>query len=100
MQFDEVEFGAVALVLTEAIVRKPGAKVAHNRVAGDLGDDAGSSNREAVAVAIDNGCLGEGKWKNREAVNQDVVGLGRQSSQGQVHRLVGRSQNVDGIDLD
>lgn len=74
MQFYQVQFGAVAFVLAEAIFGKTRAKVAHNRVAGDLGDDTGGGNAEAEAIAIDNCSLRERKRENGKTVDQDVVG--------------------------
>ena len=53
MQFYEVKFCPVALVLAEAIFREPSAEVAHNRVARNLRDHARGRDGEAVAIAVD-----------------------------------------------
>jgi hypothetical protein len=99
MQFYQVQFRAVAFVLAEAILREARAEVAHNRVARDFRDDARSRNAEAVAIAIDDGGLRQGKGKHRQAIDEDVLGLGGQGFEGGAHRLVGRAQDIDRVDL-
>jgi hypothetical protein len=99
MQFYQVEFRAVAFVLAEAILGKARAKVAHNRVAGDLGNHTGGGDAEAEAIAIDDRRLRQRKRKNRETVDEDVVGLKAQGADGSAHRLVGGAQDVDRINL-
>ena len=61
MQFNQVQLRAVAFVLAEAISRKTRAEVAHNRVARDFRDHRGGCDAEAVAIAIDDGGLGQRK---------------------------------------
>src|SRR5438552_12670686 len=53
MKSGEMQFGAVALVLVETILRKLRAKVTHHSVARDFGDNAGSRDTQAVAIAVD-----------------------------------------------
>ena len=74
MQFNQVQFRAIAFVLAEAILGKARAEVAHNRVASDLGNDTGGGNAEAEAIAIDNCGLRKGKRKNGQAVDEHMVG--------------------------
>jgi len=100
MQFYEVEFGAVTFVLAEAILRETRAEVAHNRIAGDLCDHARGRNTQAVTIAVDDCGLGERERKNRQAIDQDMLRLKGESRQREVHRLVGRTQNIDRVDLD
>src|SRR3989442_12151788 len=69
MKSGEVEFGAVALVLVEAIFRKLGAEVTHHPVACDLGDHAGGGNSQTVSVAVDDRRLRKWERKNRKAVD-------------------------------
>ena len=69
MKSGEVQFGAVALVLAEAILGKLRAKVTHHPIARDLGDHARGRNTETVAIAIDDGGLGKRKRKNWKTVD-------------------------------
>ena len=52
-----MQFGSVAFVLVEAILRELGAKVTHHPVARYLGDHAGGSDAQADAVAVNDGRL-------------------------------------------
>ena len=74
MQFYQVQFRAVAFVLAEAILGKARTEVAHNRVAGDLGDHAGRGNAEAEAIAVDNCGLRKREGENGKAVDEHMVG--------------------------
>ena len=100
MQFNQMQFRAVTFVLAEAIFRETGAEVAHNRVARDLRDHARGRDGEAVAIAIDDRRLRQWKRKHRQAVDEDVLRLKGEAGDGDSHRLVGRAQDVDRIDLD
>lgn len=100
MQFNQVQFRAVALVLAEAILGKAHAEVAHNRVARDLGNDTGGGNGEAEAIAIDDGRLGKGKRKNGQTIDECMIGLEAERFDGRAHRLVGGAENIDRINLD
>jgi len=94
-----MQFRAVAFVLAEAIFGKARAEIAHNRVARDLGNDTGRGNGETVAIAIDNGRLGEREGKNGKAIDEDMIGLEAECVDGRAHRLVGSAENIDRIDL-
>lgn len=100
MQFYEVQFSAVAFVLAEAIIWETRAEVPHNRVARDLRDHARGRDGETVAIAVDDRCLGQGEGENRQPIDQDMLRLKGEAGQRQVHRLVGRAQDVDRVDLD
>jgi hypothetical protein len=100
MQFNQVQFRAVAFVLAEAILRKTGAEVAHNRIASDFRDHAGRRDAEAVAIAIDDRGLRQRKGKDRQAIDENVLRLKGESGDGGAHRFMGRAQDVDDIDLD
>jgi hypothetical protein len=100
MQFNQVKFRAVAFVLAEAILRKSRAEVAHNRIASDFRYHGRGRDAEAVAIAIDDRGLRQRKGKNREAVDENVLRLKGEGGDGRAHRLVGRAQDVDRIDLD
>ena len=95
-----MKFGAVTLVLAEAIFRKLGAEVTHHPVARDLGDDAGGGNAQTVAIAVDDGRLWKWEWKNRKAVDQDVLWRHRERRESNAHRLMRCPQNIDPVDLD
>jgi hypothetical protein len=62
-------------VLAETIFGKARAEVAHNRVAGDLGNDTGGGNAEAEAIAIDDRRLRQRERENRETVDEHMLGL-------------------------
>ena len=100
MQFYQVQFRAVAFVLAEAIFRETRAEVAHNRVARHFRDHARRGDAEAIAIAVDDRSLGQGKRKNREAVDENMLRLNGESVDRRAHRLVSRAQDVDRIDLD
>ena len=75
MQFNQMQFRAVAFVLAEAIFGEARAEVAHNRIARHLRNHTGCGDGEAVAIAIDDGGLRQGKRENGEAVDKHVVRL-------------------------
>ena len=95
-----MQFRAVAFVLAEAILRETRTEVAHNRVARDFRDDARGGDAEAVAIAVDDCRLRQGEGKNRQAIDEDVVGLRDQRLERGTHRLVGGTQNINRVDLD
>ena len=87
-------------ILFETLGLKPGAKVAHNRVPGHFGDHARGSDAEAVAIAVDDGGLGQRKRKDRKTVDQCVVRLCVQGGDRCAHRFMSGAEDVDLIDLD
>ena len=99
MQFDQMQFRAIAFVLAEAILRKTRAEVAHNRVARDLGDHARRRDTETVTITIDDGRLRKGKGKNRQAIDQNVIGPKAKGLERDPHRLVRGAQDVNRVDL-
>ena len=74
MQFNQVQFRAVAFVLAEAIFGKTGAEVAHNRIARHLGNDTRGGDAETETIAIDNRGLRKRKRDNGKAVDEHVIG--------------------------
>ena len=76
MQFDQVQFRAVAFVLAEAILGETCAEVPHYRITGNLGNDTGGGDAEAVAIAINNRGLWQWEGVDGKAVDQHMVGLG------------------------
>ena len=100
MQFNKVQFRAVAFVLAETILRKTRTEVAHNRIAGDFRDHGGGRDTEAVAIAIDDRGLRQRKWKNWKAVDENMLRLQGEGGDRRTHRLVGGAEDVDRIDLD
>src|SRR5688572_14069599 len=95
-----MQLGAVALVLAETILRKTGAEVPHNRVARHLRDHARGRDAEAVAIAIDDRRLRQRERKNRQSIDEDMLGLPRQRFQRGAHRLMGGTEDIDRVDLD
>jgi hypothetical protein len=94
-----MQFGAVALVLAEAILRKLRAEVTHHPIARDLGDDAGRRDRKAEAIAIDNGGLRQGKRDHGQPVDEDMLGRVGKRFEGEPHGPVCGAQDIDPIDL-
>ena len=99
MQFNQVQLRAVALVLAKAILGKPGAKVAHNRIACHFRDHARGRDAEAIAVPVNDRRLRQGKRKDRQAIDENMLGLLGEGIQRRAHRLMGRAQDIDRVDL-
>jgi hypothetical protein len=74
MELQQMQFSSVTFVLAEAILGKLSAKVTHHPIACDLGDDAGGSDAQADAIAVDDGRLRKWKRDHRQPVDQYVVG--------------------------
>ncbi len=71
----------------------------HQPIAGDFGDDAGGRDRERKAVAFDDGIIRQRKIPQRQPVDQAMVRANVQSLDCPAHGEVGRSQNVELVDL-
>jgi hypothetical protein len=100
MELEEMQSGAVTLVLPERILRELRAKVTHHSIACDLGDYAGSSDAEADAITIDDCRLRKWKRDDGQTIDQNVIGLFDERFDGEAHGLMARPQNVDPVDLD
>ena len=95
-----MQFSAVALVLAETIVRKTRAKFTHQSVARHLRDHARRRDAQTQAIAVDDRGLREREWKNRQAIDQNVVRQNRQTGYRDSHRLVRGAQDVNPVDLE
>ena len=95
-----MKFGAVTLVLVEAIFWKLRAEVTHHPIARYLRNHARGRDGQAVTVTIDNCGLRKWKRKNRKAVNQDVLWRQRQGGERDSHCFMGRPQNIDAINFE
>ena len=96
-----MQFGAVAFVLAEAILRETRTEVTHYRVARDLCNHARGRNAEAEAIAIDDRGLRKRKRNDRQVRRSKRDRAVRaNASMASAHRLVRRAQDVDRIDLD
>jgi len=73
MKLQQMQFGSIAFVLAEAILRKLSAKVTHHPVACYLRDHACGSDTQADAIAVDNRRLRERKRDHRQPINQDAT---------------------------
>jgi hypothetical protein len=73
MKLQKMQFCSVTFVLAETILREMRAKVTHDPVARDLGDNACRGNAQADAIAIDNCRLRKWKRNHRQTINQNVV---------------------------
>jgi len=99
MEFGEMQLGAVAFVLAETILGEARAEVTHHHVARHFCDHAGGGDRQAVTIAVDDRGLREWKGKNRQSVDENVIGRRKERGNGGAHRFVSRAQNVDSIYL-
>ena len=95
-----MQFGAVAFVLAETILRELRAKFTHNPIARDFGDDARGRDRLAIAIAVDDGGLPQRKWNHGQAVDQHMLRRRCERGHGVAHGPVARTQNIDPIDLE
>ncbi len=95
-----MQFSSVAFVLAEAILGELSAKVTHQPVACDLGDDAGGSDAQADTITVDDSRLRKGKRDDGQPVDQSVIRRFDQGFDRQTHGAVAGAQNVDPIDLD
>ena len=69
MELQQMQFSSVAFVLAEAILGELSAKVTHQPVACDLGDDAGGSDAQADAITVDDSRLRKWKRYHRQTVD-------------------------------
>jgi hypothetical protein len=99
MEFQQMQFGSVAFVLVEAILRELGAKVTHHSVARYLGDHARCSDAQTDAIAVNNRGLRKRKWNDWQSIDQNMIGRVDQSCDCEAHRSMARAQNVDAINL-
>jgi len=90
--------GAVAFVLGEIVFGPLFVMLAHEAVAGDLGEDAGGGDGETFAVALDDGGLRRGERGHGAAVHQRVRGRRGKLSEDGVHRAMGGLEDVDVVD--
>src|SRR5438874_10617853 len=74
MEFQQMQFGAVAFVLVEAILRELGAKVTHHSVPRYLGDHARCSDAQTDAVAVNNRSLRKRKRNDWQSIDQNMIG--------------------------
>jgi hypothetical protein len=100
MELQQMQFGAVTFVLAERILWKFGAEVTHDSVTRDLGDDAGGSDAQTEAIAIDNSGLRNWKWNNGQAIYQNVIRRDGERFDCNAHRPMRCPQDVDSINLD
>ena len=73
MESLQVQFGAVAFVPAETILRKLRAEFAHQAIARHLRDHARGGDAQAQAIAIDQRRLREWKWQDRQTIDQDML---------------------------
>jgi hypothetical protein len=86
-------------MLAERILGKLRAKVTHHSIARNFGDDAGGSDAQADAIAVDDGCLRKRKWNHGQTIDQHMIGLVDQRFDRKAHGFMTRTENVDSIDL-
>jgi len=95
-----MQFGGVTFVLAEAILGKMSAEVTQHCVPRDFRDHARSGDRQAEAIAIDNGGLWKWKRNNGQAIDQNVIGRNGKRGKRRAHRFVRRAQYINPVDLD
>lgn len=72
--------------------------VEHQSVPGDLGENAGGGNAEALGVAFYNSCLRRGEAGHGVAVDKCVLRGRRKLSQRFVHRTMRSLEDIDLVD--
>src|SRR5438046_5461248 len=95
MEFQQMQFGSVAFVLAETILRELSAKVTHHPVTRNLGDHAGGRDAHADAITIDDRRLRKRKRGYGQPIDQDVLGRLDQCFDREPHRAMARTQDVD-----
>ena len=95
-----MQLSRVAFVLAKAILGKTGAKVTHHHVPRHFRDHAGGGDRQAEAIAVNNGGLWKWKGNNGQAIDQDVIWRAGECGDGGAHRFVRRAQDIDPVNLD
>lgn len=99
----------ISAVSVKAILRKFLSILLHAAIACDLGDDAGSGDRERLRIALDDALVRVGKMFHRQAIDETMVHgdlvLFLQCADGSGHAMVGSAEDVEridrrGIDLD
>ncbi len=70
-----MQLGAVALVLTKAILGETRTEFTHHHIARDFRDHTRGRDAEAEAIAIDDRGLRQREWKHRQTVDERVIGL-------------------------
>jgi len=100
MQLDQVQFGAVALVLAEAILGEPLTELSHYHITRDLCNHTRSRDAETETIAIDDGGLRKREWRDRQSIDQNVIGSQTDSLNRNPHRFMRSAQNVNRVDLD
>ncbi len=86
-----MQFGSVAFVLVEAILRELGAKVTHHPITRYLGDHACCSDAQTDAVAVNNRSLRKRKRDDGQSINQDMIRRVGQGRDCQAHRSMARA---------
>src|SRR5262249_10662825 len=99
MEFLEVQLGAVALVLAKTIRGELSTKFTHQSVARHFRDHARRRDAQTDAIAIDDSGLRIRKWKDRQAINQNVVRQNSKTGNSDSHRFMGCSKNIDPVDF-
>ena len=99
MEFQQMHLGSVTFVLAEAILRKLCAKVTHHLVARNLRDDAGGSDGQTKAIAVDDSGLRNRERDHRQSIDQHMFRRIDQSRNRLAHRSMGSAQNINAIDL-
>ncbi len=99
MELQQMQFSSVTFVLGEAILGELSAKVTHHPVARHLGDDAGGSDAQADAIAVDDSGLRKWKRDDGQPIDQSVIWRFDQGFDRQTHGAVARAQDVDPIDF-
>ncbi len=95
-----MQLGAVAFVLAETILGEARAEVTHHHVARHFCDHAGGGDRQAVTIAVDDRGLREWKGKNRQSVDENVIGRRKERGDGGAHRLVNDFHIARNVDID
>ena len=89
----------VADIGAPSIARIARREAAHDAVAGHLGDDGSSGDREAESISVDDRLHGAIDRRGDVAVDQCDIGAHAEDSDGARHCQQGGAQDVDAVDF-
>ncbi len=89
----------VADIGLPAVPRIARRQIAHDPVAGHLGDDRGRGDRKAQRVTLDDGLHRAADGRRDGPVDQRDIGADPEPGDRARHRQQGRAQDVDAVDL-
>ena len=98
-----MHLSTISHILFKPILRKLLGKLAHQAVATHLRDDAGDSNGNHFAIALDDSFMGKGEIRNPQSIYQAMVNFQRmfllECRDSSSHGIVRGAKDIFAIDL-